>query len=109
MARPSIPMNLFAFFSCWSSSPRTQLDHVRDALDFRTSPLVARSYAVLSSSALATTNAPVMVANNSAAPFDERPPATNLSRHILKKRLTSVATSLGKPNDTAPTTVAGHI
>src|SRR5262249_55486461 len=75
----------------------------------RISSLVARSYAARSPRALARTIAPVMVANSSAALFGERPPVTSLSRHILKKRFTSAATSGGKSNDPAPSTVQGHI
>src|SRR5262249_42635540 len=73
----------------------------------RINSVVARSYPPRSPSALATTIAPVMVANSSAALFGESPHATSLSRHILKKRFTSAATSGGRSNDPAPSTVHG--
>jgi hypothetical protein len=53
--------------------------------------------------------APVMVDNSSAAPFEERPAAISLSRHIWKNRFTSTATSRGKSKEAAPSTVHGHI
>src|SRR5215813_9296686 len=88
---------------------RTFPDFAAPALSCRDSALVARSYAARSWRSLVTTIASVMVANSSVALFAERPSATSLSRHILKKRFTSAATSGGKSNDPAPSTVQGHI
>src|SRR6202051_5312933 len=50
-----------------------------------------------------------MVDKNSAALLAESPSAVKLSRHILKKPLTSRATSGGRSCDAAPKTVQGHM
>src|ERR1700722_349170 len=71
--------------------------------------LVAWLYAPVSPRALATTRAPVMVDKSSTARLAERPSLVSLSRHILKKPLTSCATSGGKSCDAAPKTVHGHM
>src|SRR6202035_5897234 len=50
-----------------------------------------------------------MVDSTSAALLGESPSATSLSKHILKKPFTSLATSGGKSCEAAPSTVQGHI